>query len=67
MFKFLDKLFGPIRPSKYILEPDDDGRYKLKRYDGSVGLYFFETTVKNKEEARRAIKNLERETIHLDP
>lgn len=48
---------------KYLLEPDADGNYTLRRYDAIIG-YTYVTSVRSKEDADLIIKNLERETIY---
>lgn len=48
---------------KYIMVPDADGSYKLKRYEGLTG-YMYVATVRDTEEADQIIKNLERDCIY---
>lgn len=49
--------------NKYIMVPDVDGTYRLKRYEGLAG-YMYVATVKDTEEADQIIKNLERDCIY---
>lgn len=48
---------------KYIMVPDADGTYELRRYEGLTG-YMYIATVRDTEEADQIIKNLERDCIY---
>jgi len=46
---------------KYRLVPDRYGTYTLERYDSSLGVYLAEMLETNKDNADKAIANMERD------
>lgn len=65
MIKFIAGLFSnkeEVSPyPKYRLVPNRHGSYTLERFDSSVGMYLSEMLETNKENADKAIENMERD------